>query len=199
MTLAADSSATEKRQLRKRIIGLRDALDPLTRQASSCRICQQVLESPEFRQAGVVLLFASFGSEVGTGDLLQASLRMGKRLVLPRVDPETRGLELREVRSLDADLAPGTWGIPEPIPERCREVALEAVDFVLVPGVALDRELRRLGYGGGYYDRILASVAGRVPAVAVCFAMQVVARVPADEHDLRVPVLITETERIDRQ
>jgi 5-formyltetrahydrofolate cyclo-ligase len=198
VTLAADSSATEKRELRKRIIALRDALDPQTRQKSSCRICRQVVESPEFRHAEVVLLFAGFGSEVDTGDLLRASLRMGKRLVLPRVDPETRRLELREVRSLDADLASGTWGIPEPTPERCREVALEAVDFVLVPGVAFDRELRRLGYGGGYYDRILASVAGRMPAVAVCFTMQIVARVPADEHDVRVPVLITETERIDR-
>jgi 5-formyltetrahydrofolate cyclo-ligase len=145
-----------------------------------------------------VLLFAGFGSEVDTGDLLRESLRMGKRLVLPRVDPETRRLQLREVRSLDADLAPGTWGIPEPIPDRCPEVALDDVDFVLVPGVAFDRQLRRLGYGGGYYDGVLAAVGGRAPAIAVGFGMQVVAQVPADEHDVCVPVLITETERIDR-
>ena len=102
------------------------------------------------------------------------------------------------MRSLDADLAPGTWGIPEPIPERCPEVELTAVEFVLVPGVAFDRELRRLGYGGGYYDRILSELLGRVPAIAIGFAMQVVERVPADEHDMRVPALITEMERTDR-
>ncbi|MBM3472447.1 MAG: 5-formyltetrahydrofolate cyclo-ligase [Armatimonadetes bacterium] len=190
--------ADEKRELRRRTIALRDALDAPTRKANSAAICRRVLESPEFRRARVVLLFASFGSEVDTGDLLEASLRMGKRLALPRVDPETRRLELREVRSPNADLTPGTWGIPEPIPERCPEVALHDIDFVLVPGVAFDRELRRLGYGGGYYDRVLAAVAGRAPAIAICFAAQVVAEVPADEHDMRVRVLITETERIDR-
>ena len=191
------TAADEKRQLRRRIIALRDGLDPEARKASSAAVCRGVAESPEFAQARTVLLFASFGSEVDTSDLLREALRQGKRLVLPRVEPETRRLELREARSLDADLAPGTWGIPEPVADRCREVALESVDFVLVPGVAFDRELRRLGYGGGYYDRILADTAGRA-AIAVCFAMQIVERVPADQHDMRVPVLITETERMER-
>ena len=191
------TAADEKRQLRRRIIALRDGIDPQARRADSASICRRVADSPEFGRARVVLLFASFGSEVDTADLLSESLRTGKRLVLPRVEPDTRRLELREVRSLGADLAPGTWGIPEPVPEHCPEVRLDDVDFVLVPGVAFDRELRRLGYGGGYYDRILADTPGRA-AIAVCFAMQVVERVPADEHDVRVPVLITETERIDR-
>ena len=198
MSSTAGPSSGNKRQLRKRVIALRDALDSQAREACSREVCRRVAESAEFGGAKVVLLFARFGSEVDTGDLLREAPATGKRLVLPRVNPETRVLELREVRSLTDDMAPGTWGIPEPIADRCPEVALESIDFVLVPGVAFDRELRRLGYGGGYYDRILASVAHRAPATAICFGMQIVPEVPADEHDVRVPVLITESERIDR-
>jgi 5-formyltetrahydrofolate cyclo-ligase len=169
------------------------------RRAHSAEICQRVAESPEFRRADTVLLFASFGSEVGTGDLLRAALAGEKQLALPRVNPQTRALELRQVGDLAQDLAPGTWGIPEPDPDRCPEVSPERVDFVLVPGVAFDRELRRVGYGGGYYDRLLADLPTGASAIAICFGMQVVPEAPADDHDVRVPTLITENERIDRR
>jgi 5-formyltetrahydrofolate cyclo-ligase len=191
-------TARRKRELRRQVLALRDALDPETRAADSRAICRRVAQSPEFRGAGTVLLFSSFGSEVDTGALLQEALRVGKRLVLPRVNSETRFLELREVRDLSADVAPGTWSIPEPLPERCPEASLAQIDFVLAPGVAFDRQLRRVGYGGGYYDRILASIQAGTPAIAICFGMQLVPEVPTDAHDVRVPVLITENERIDR-
>ncbi len=198
MSAPGDPPGQAKRDLRRRVIGLRDALDPGTRAAHSRAICRRVADSPEFRRARTVLLFANFGSEVDTTGLLRTALEAGKRLVLPRVNPKTRALELREVRSLTDDLTPGTWGIPEPTPERCAEVPLSNIDFVLVPGVAFDPQLRRLGYGGGYYDRILANVAKGTGAIAIAFAMQVVPEAPADAHDVRVPVLITEGERIER-
>jgi 5-formyltetrahydrofolate cyclo-ligase len=197
MTAPAGPNAQAKRELRRQVIGLRDALAGSDRRRYSREICRRVAQSPEFQRAKVALLFASFGSEVDTTDLLQAALAGGKRLVLPRVDPETRALELRAVRSLD-DVAPGTWDIPEPVPRHCPEVALPDIDFVLVPGVAFDRELRRLGYGGGYYDGVLARLSEGTTAVAICFETQIVPEVPADLHDLRVPVLITESERIER-
>ena len=187
--------AEAKRELRRQVLACRDALSPDTRQAASRQICHRVAESPEFRRAATALLFASFGSEVSTAPLLEAALAQGKRVVLPRVNPATRELELREVRNLTDDLVLGQWGIPEPIPGRCPEVPLGTVDFVLVPGVAFDRRLRRLGYGGGYYDRVLAETRG--VAIALAFDVQLVPEVPTDDHDLHVPVLITERERID--
>jgi 5-formyltetrahydrofolate cyclo-ligase len=190
--------AAAKREVRRQVLTRRDAAAPELRAAWSEAICRRVSATPEFAEAQTVLLFASFGSEVDTGPLLREALAQGKQLVLPRVDPVSRRLELRRVGDLDGDLAPGTWGIPEPVPERCPEVLLEAADFVLVPGVAFDRNLRRVGYGGGYYDGLLAAAQGHARAVAVAFSLQLVPEAPADDRDLPVPVLITETERIDR-
>lgn len=188
-----------KRELRRLVIARRDAMPHAERQALSEAICGRVAASPEFAGASSVLLFASFGSEVNTTGLLRAALRDGKRLALPRVHPVTSELELREVTSIEDDLAPGRWDIPEPIPARCPQVDLADTGFVLVPGVAFDRSLRRLGYGGGYYDRILRRLPSGVPAVAICFAAQLVPAVPADDRDVRVPILMTENERIERE
>lgn len=187
-----------KRELRRRVIAGRDAMPAAQRQALSEAICTRVAESREFRKASFVLLFASFGSEVDTMGLLRTALQAGKRLALPRVHPATRELELREVTSVEHDLAPGLWGIPEPIPERCPQVGLADIDFVLIPGVAFDRALRRLGYGGGYYDRILGELPHGARAMAICFAAQLVPAVPAEDRDVRVPILMTENERIER-
>ena len=193
------SAEQPKRRLRRRTIEKRDAIPLEERRALSEAICARAIESPEFQRASFVLLFASFGSEVDTTNLMAATLAAGKRLALPRVHPVTRELELREVRSVERDLAPGLWDIPEPVPGDCPEVALEDLDFVLVPGVAFDYDGRRLGYGGGYYDRILARLSPGVPAIAICFEAQLVPEVPADHHDLRVPVIITENERIGQE
>jgi 5-formyltetrahydrofolate cyclo-ligase len=191
------SAAPAKRELRRRVIARRDAIPPARRRALSEAICTRVAESPEFENARFVLLFASFGSEVDTSGLVSAALEAGKRVALPRVDPSSRELELREITAVETDLQPGLWDIPEPILERCPETDLAEVDFILVPGVAFDRSRRRLGYGGGYYDRILSQVTGSVPCIAICFEEQLVAEIPADDHDLRVPILMTENERIE--
>jgi len=190
------TQASAKRELRRLAIADRDAIPAEERRAISEVICRLVAESTEFGQARCVLLFASFGSEVDTTWLLRAALADGRRLVLPRVDPGTGALEIREVRSLEDDLAPGLWGIPEPVPERCPRVDLGDVDFVLVPGVAFDHARRRLGYGGGYYDRLLAELPASAAAIAICFAAQLRESVPAADHDQRVPAIITENGRI---
>lgn len=193
-----DPVTQAKRELRGQVIARRDAIPATERQALSEAICSRVRESPEFANASLALLFASFGSEVDTTGLLRSALQAGKRLALPRVHPTTRELELREVVSIQEDLALGLWGIPEPIPERCPEVQLADTDFVLIPGVAFDRSLRRLGYGGGYYDDILRELPWGAPAIAICFATQLVPEVPAGDRDVRVPILMTENERIER-
>ncbi len=191
------SAVPAKRELRRRVIARRDDIPLARRRALSEAICRRVAQSPEFANARFVLLFASFGSEVDTSALLSAALEAGKRVALPRVDPTTRELELREIASVETDLQPGLWDIPEPIPGHCPEIDLGEVDLILVPGVAFDRSRRRLGYGGGYYDRILAQITREVPCIAICFERQLVPEVPADDHDLRVPILMTENERIE--
>jgi len=190
--------ADPKSALRREVIARRDALPAGSRAAKSAAIGEAVAALPEFRRAEVVLLFAPFGSEVDTVPLMRQALDAGQRLLLPRVVREEHRLALHEVREPAEDLRPGVWNIPEPDPTRCPERPLAAVGFVLAPGVAFDEQGGRLGYGGGYYDRLLGALAPGVGVVAVCFECQIVPEVPRHAHDLLVPAIVTEA-RIRRR
>jgi len=133
-----------------------------------------------------------FRSEWDSRGLARDVIASGRRLVLPRVDRDARELALHAIADLDADVAPGYVGIPEPR-AACASVAPAEVDFVLVPGVAFDAQGRRLGYGGGFYDRLLPRLRPDAVLVAGAFDEQVVGAVPAASHDARVPLIVTPT------
>ena len=180
-----------KAATRRAVLLRRDALPGGERALLSGRIVTTILDLPTYQEAGVVLAYASFGTEPQTDDLLRRVLADEKKLVLPRV--EGGGLGLYEVRDLSGDLAPGTWGIREPEPDRCPRADPGGVGFALVPGVAFDRRARRLGYGGGYYDRLLAGgLPEGTPLVSGAFEVQIVDEVPTDPHDAPVDVVVTE-------
>jgi 5-formyltetrahydrofolate cyclo-ligase len=133
----------------------------------------------------------SFGSEFDTTTLVTDALAAGKQLCLPRVNRDTQRLELHVVENLASDLRSGLWGIREPRAER-PPADLARIDFVLLPGVAFTPRCDRLGYGGGFYDRLIPRFPNRPPLVAAAFALQVCDSVPVDANDQRVDVVITE-------
>ena len=184
-----------KRALRDQVLAARDALPAPLRPKASAAIAARIVRLPSFAAARCVLLTASFRSEWDTLPLIRAALGAGKTVALPRVDAAARMLELRAIRDPAADVAAGYQGIPEPRPG-CPVVAAGAIDWVLVPGVAFDAAGRRLGYGGGYYDRLLPLLAPGAARIAGAFDLQVVARVPAAPHDLVVHAVVTETRTI---
>ena len=106
-------------------------------------------------------------------------------------------LELHSIDDPDRDVVFGHLDIPEPLSTR-PQVPRAAIDFVLVPGVAFDLEGRRLGYGGGYYDRLLPLLAPHATRVAGAFDVQIVERVPAAPHDVRVDTIVTESRTVER-
>jgi 5-formyltetrahydrofolate cyclo-ligase len=185
----------QKDALRAEVLARRSALSPTDRAERSARITAALLDWEGLVEAETVLLFASFGSEVETHDLRARLLDRGHCVLLPRVQRETRTLDLYEVMGEPDELVAGTWGILEPCPGRCRLVSPRDVDFVLVPGVAFDLEGHRMGYGGGFYDDLLARLAPRLPresVVAVAFELQILESVPARAKDIPVPFIITE-------
>lgn len=192
--------AERKRRLRREALARRNALTPAEIEERSTVIARQVMRLPAYQRARARLLFMSVGSEVLTDGLIANSLRVGARVVLPRVVGPEEALVLHEVCDLERDVAPGWMGIPEPIPGHCPEYSPEQVDFILVPGLAFDRQGGRLGYGGGYYDYILnlrSDLQDSGGVVAVAFALQIVDEVPRESWDARVPIIVTEDEIID--
>jgi 5-formyltetrahydrofolate cyclo-ligase len=187
--VAADTS--HKTALRRKIIAARDALPAAQRPALCSAITSQLLALDAYRNAACVLAYMSFGSEFDTASLIADALASGKQLCLPRVNRDTRRLELHRVEDLASDLQSGMWGIREPRADR-PPVDLARIDFVLLPGVAFTPRCERLGYGGGFYDRLIPRFASRPPLVAAAFALQICDAVPLDANDQRVDVVITE-------
>lgn len=168
----------------------RDLLSEDERSAKSQRIVERVLALPEVGAAGTVMAFWSFGSEVQTSALIALLHEAGKRVVLPRVAVG----EIAAIAYAPGDpVAATSFGAKEPV--GADVVPSEDVDVVIVPGVAFDRHGGRVGYGGGFYDRLF-SRAPAVPAIAVAFAVQLVDEVPQGRSDSRVDAIVTEDEVI---
>jgi 5-formyltetrahydrofolate cyclo-ligase len=180
-----------KRALREQVMRARDSMRPDSRAAASEAITATLSSRADFVAARVVLLTLPYGSEWDTRLLLSAALAQGKTVAAPRVNSERRMLEIHAVRDVDREVAPGYLGIPEPRAD-CPGVALPSIDWVLVPGVAFDAAGRRLGYGGGYYDRLLPLLGPEVKRVAGAFELQIVEHVPAAPHDATVDSVVTE-------
>jgi len=180
----------EKRLIRKEVISRRDALSSETRKAKDESIGRRLLTLPEFTKARAILFYVSFRSEVDTIQLLQRSLLEGKKVVLPRVDTSSTSLVLYSIRSME-DLAPGCYGILEPLVNEDRSVNDAGIDLMIIPGVAFDEHCNRLGYGKGFYDRLLSRK--NAPAVALAYEEQILESIPADAHDIKMDKIITDT------
>jgi 5-formyltetrahydrofolate cyclo-ligase len=180
-----------KKEIRKRKLKIRDEIPLDIRARKDRRIREHLLALPEFISAHTILLYASFRSEVGTGNMIQETLGMGKGVLLPKVDAENSTLALYEITSM-IELTPGYMGIPEPdLPdERCRTV--DDADFAIIPGAAFDPSGNRLGYGAGYYDSLLSKRKKTFPIVGLAYEEQLVTSIPAEKHDVRVDIIVTD-------
>jgi 5-formyltetrahydrofolate cyclo-ligase len=179
-----------KRRIRRQVLAARDALPPEDRAAMGGRITDRFLGLPEVEEATTAMLFWSFGSEVPTMRLIEQLHERGVAVALPRIE----GADLVAVGFAPGDpTEPTSFGAREPAAGL--SIARGRLDVVAVPGVAFDRAGRRIGYGGGYYDRLLRAT-GAV-AVALAFDVQVLGEdLPAGGTDVDVDVILTESETI---
>jgi 5-formyltetrahydrofolate cyclo-ligase len=141
----------------------------------------------------VILGYMAFDREVLTDGLIRQAMASGKQVVLPKVQLDRQGLALYAIEDLERDVAPGYRGILEPQPQRAQAVAPAAVEFVLVPGVAFDQRGGRLGFGVGFYDRLLSQLPRDIPTVGLAFDFQVIPRLPSQPHDVMLHAIVTES------
>jgi 5-formyltetrahydrofolate cyclo-ligase len=178
-----------KRRVRNSVRGERDAVPTDVREEKAERLVERFLALPEVRRARTIMLFSSFGSEVPTGSLIERLHARGVMVALPRIEGEA----LLPVPYAPGDPTTRTAFGPEPMGGATLDPT--SIDVVGVPGVAFDRSGRRIGYGGGYYDRFLRGL----PAftVGLVFGFQVLDEdLPAGRFDLPVDAIVTEEETI---
>lgn len=175
-----------KAALRRATRAARDGLAPVERSTGSSAAVARLRHLPELQRARVVALYNAVGSELDVAALVGWLRGRGTTTALPRV----AGQQLVLVATTGSTpLGVGYQGIAEPVG---RGVDPDAVDVVVLPGLAFDPVGGRLGQGGGHYDRLLARCPAGAARIGVGFSCQVVPRVPREDHDEPVDVVVTE-------
>ena len=176
----------DKKAFRRAMGARKAALSESEIARRSARLAEKLFATEAYRRADALFAYISFNREVHTAPIIRRAWSDGKRVAVPKVVGD--GIRFIRIDRLD-DLAPGAFGIPEPVADE--PIMEDETALVLVPGLAFDAEGRRVGYGGGYYDRYLARHAHH-PTVALCYDFQFVDRLEAEAHDIPVGLVLTD-------
>jgi 5-formyltetrahydrofolate cyclo-ligase len=181
-----------KRSIRSQMLDRRNALTAERCSEVGALVQERLLATEWFAAARTVALYSPIRGEVPTGAIAARALSEGKQLAYPCVDGELLGFF---VVTDPLDLEPGAFGVLEP-PRRL-QLALAALDLIVVPGLAFDRQGHRLGYGRGFYDRTLVESRPGCVAVGLAYDFQLTAALPVQKHDRALAAVVTETGVID--
>jgi 5-formyltetrahydrofolate cyclo-ligase len=187
-------STDEKAALRAELLAARSRLEPNKRRELSGKACLALIESEIFTRAKTIALYAPIKSEADPFGIEIAGLENGARIAYPAVEKD----ELKFFFAKRAELVPaGKYEIPEPRRDRHEAAAMDQIDLFIVPGVAFSAAGQRLGYGKGYYDRVLRYLRGGMKkgamlAVGFTFGCLLRPTLPESPYDERVDALATE-------
>ena len=174
----------DKKELRQQIRQRKRAMTEAEIDAASQRLGELLAEAPLYRQAKTLYGYLPYNQEVRTVPMLQRALAEGKRVAVPKCyGDEMRFIYLEDLSQVEK----GYCGIPEPIADE--PVADDPTALVLMPGLAFDPQGRRIGYGGGFYDKFLAAEPNH-PTLALCYAFQMVDEIPTEEFDVPVDCVL---------
>lgn len=187
------STQTAKSRLRLEVLAHVKDLGRETRATGAVSARLRLAAQSRWREARRVLFFAPTPRELDIWPLLEEALAGGKLVGLPRFVAGEDRYEACAVQG-PGDVLPGHFGIREPR-RGLPPLALNLLDFILVPGVAFDLHGHRLGRGKGYYDRLLKQTRGTTCGVA--FDEQIVGEIPVEPHDLKVNCILTPTRWIE--
>ncbi len=153
------------------------------------------MASKQFQGAESIQFYLSMRDEVSTGFLIDTAQRLKKRIVVPLLGSESELLTFSELRSMEPEtLEEGPFGVIQPRRPFQKKVMVKEIDLWVIPGIAFDKKGNRLGYGGGYYDRILYQ--HQKPVIGLAFDIQLVPQLPAEPTDVPVDFIMTETQTI---
>lgn len=182
----------DKKRIRRAVFAARKAHSDEEIERMSSIIAEKLCSLPVFQKAQRILAYADYNHEVKTGEIIQRALLLGKEVAVPRVE----GKDMVFYKITDpCVLQPGYFGIPEPT---CGQAAEWEKALMIMPGVAFDTCNRRVGYGGGFYDRYLEKHPG-IDTIALAFEFQIMAEVPFEPTDICPAKILTEARLLCRK
>ncbi len=180
----ADDKVRLRGEIKRRIAALCD--EEIA--AQSYTACKRAEKLTAFKNAGTILAYMAMRGECDPAELVRAAAELGKTVAYP-VCGENKSLELYVPKN-DGCFICGAYGIAEPDRKRSRKVSEAEVDLIIVPGLAFDTKLNRLGRGGGYYDRLLQRTSAFKLGLAL--SCQLLEDIPTEEHDAKMDVVSSE-------
>lgn len=178
----------EKNRLRRVIREKARSLDPDYCHAADRAIYDLLTVLPEYRRASRIFCFVSRPDEADTHAVILHALAEGKTAAVPRCVGDGI-MHACVIQDFYRDLTPGRYGIPEPV-SRCPRMDPDAFDLILVPCCSCTHEGKRLGFGGGYYDRYLAKTSA--VTIALCREELILPEIPVEPFDLDMDIVLTE-------
>ena len=173
-----------KKELRQTIRERKRAMTPEEIESRSQKLGQLFLASDAYRNAKTIYGYMPYNQEVRTVPMLEQALADGKRVAVPKCyGDEMKFIYLEDLTQVEKGYA----GIPEPIADG--PVGDDPTALVLMPGMAFDPQGHRIGYGGGFYDKFLASEPGH-PTLALCYEFQMLDHLETEEFDIPVDTVL---------
>ncbi len=179
-----------RKEIKSRIVGLTEK----QRAVQSKDACRKLVATEHFKNASVVMLYLSMPHEVDTTYIILHAWQQEKVVAVPKVSWQQRHMIPVEINSLETGITIEQYGLRNPTTGL--PMPIEEIDLVVTPGLAFDRKGNRLGRGGAYYDRFLASKQLRAKKIALVFNQQIADTVPMEDHDIPVDMIVTDQEVI---
>ena len=177
-----------KKEIRRIVQELRKTYSSETLAIWSEEICRKIAKLPEYRKSTFIAFYFAKKGEVDLKSLIGRAFLTGKKVFLPKTHFTEKKLTFHQIFSF-SDLVPGPFSLREP-PLKNPSISPEKLELILVPGVAFDLKKTRIGYGGGFYDRVLSKT--QALKIGVAFSFQIFEKLPSEAHDQNVDLIITE-------
>lgn len=178
-----------KKELRAEMKEKRKRLSAESAKEMSRRICENFWESDFYKNANSIALYMAIGNEVDLSELIKRAFKDKKRVFVPVTDKENKDIDLFEI-SEDTVWVKGDFGILEPE----KRIPCNGVDVMLVPGIAFSFHGARVGWGGGFYDRLIPKM--NAVTVGICYDFQITGTIETEPHDLFMNYILTESELV---
>lgn len=181
-----NTSYSQKKLLRKKVLELSSKLDKVYKRRSSKRICDLVLSMSEYKEAKTIFCFVSMENEVDTTNIIQKAFDDGKKVAVPLIVSKGK-MVAKYITSLE-NLTENKFGILEPVDAITAEPS--DIDLCIVPCLSCSHKGVRLGYGGGYYDRYMQNQS--FVKICICFEKLTLDDIPQNRYDEKIDFLVTE-------
>jgi len=179
-----------KKKIRLRLQKIRTLLKPLVLKYKSNKIMKKLFALSEFKKAKSIMFYVSFNNEVNTHKMISKALKLKKEIYVPITNFKSKRLSISRIRRFPDGLRASKYGILEPTRQARDIYKRNRLDIIVVPGVVFDRQGNRIGYGGGFYDRLLKRM--EALKIGIAFDFQVYRNIPTDTNDQKIDMVITE-------